>query len=259
MIIRKLIDRLKKYRVYNAETGEMIREVDTMTQAENLVSSLKQDSKGSYKIEEMTSRKYEILDNLYYACAMILVAALLCLLFVSIITPSKPKFTTDDDPTDCVMDLNSDWFRGVYYYFPSETITFVFEETDGYIEYKAPKDEWFSIQKEEDVDAYFLSQFYGKRKVESKEGSIPDSFFKSRMKERKKYCAFADASRSDCFSEVYYDTLDELLFVRFRDSGALYVYYDYPPGEWDYFVEADSLGSFYNQYVKGQWRSEKIE
>jgi hypothetical protein len=63
---------------------------------------------------------------------------------------------------------------------------------------------------------------------------------------------------STCFSEVGYDSDWEVLVVRFRDSGSVYTYSDFPEDEWNEFIAADSLGSWYNTYIKGQYECEKI-
>jgi hypothetical protein len=63
---------------------------------------------------------------------------------------------------------------------------------------------------------------------------------------------------STCFSEVGYDSDWEVLVVRFRDSGSVYTYSDFPESEWNDFIAADSLGSWYNTYIKGQYDCERI-
>ena len=63
---------------------------------------------------------------------------------------------------------------------------------------------------------------------------------------------------STCFSEVGYDAEWEVLVVRFRDSGSVYTYSCFPVSEWDEFIAADSLGSWYNTYIKGQYDCERI-
>ncbi|HWQ50978.1 MAG TPA: lipoprotein [Terriglobales bacterium] len=63
---------------------------------------------------------------------------------------------------------------------------------------------------------------------------------------------------STCFSEVGYDRDFEVLVVRFRDSGSVYTYSDFPASEWDAFIAADSLGSWYNANIKGAYECERI-
>lgn len=64
--------------------------------------------------------------------------------------------------------------------------------------------------------------------------------------------------QSSCFSEIGYDLVGEILVVQFRDSGAVYTYSDFPEGEWSKFVSADSLGRWFNNYIKGNYEYERI-
>ena len=63
---------------------------------------------------------------------------------------------------------------------------------------------------------------------------------------------------SSCFSEVGYDPAWEFLVVQFRDSGSVYTYSGFSKDKWDEFIAADSLGSWYNKYIKGQYECERI-
>ena len=220
-MIADKIEKLKKYRVYNAETGEMIREVDTLMQAKNLASSLEHEANkkfeyGSYTIVGVESRKYKVLGNLYAIGLLIAVVVVLYLI------SNVPKWIDD---------------------------------AKFYNQYGMTREEMaVKIAQREEED----------RKIEEarEKKAAREEYIFQIMKgneEEKQRADHADASRSECFSEVFYSAPNELLFVRFRESGALYVYYDYPSDEWDYFSEADSLGSFYNQYIKGQWTSSRID
>lgn len=62
---------------------------------------------------------------------------------------------------------------------------------------------------------------------------------------------------SSCFSEVGYSAVREMLAVRFRSSGAAYLYYEVPPEAWDAFCSAPSLGKYYNAYIKPAYASER--
>ncbi len=44
---------------------------------------------------------------------------------------------------------------------------------------------------------------------------------------------------SSCFSEIGYDSDWEILVVRFRDSGSVYAYSDFPEDKWSQFIAAD--------------------
>lgn len=62
---------------------------------------------------------------------------------------------------------------------------------------------------------------------------------------------------STCFSAVGYDWDNEVLYVQFRDSGAIYAY-DAPSYVYDELTAADSTGKYYNAYIKGQYTSARI-
>ena len=49
-----------------------------------------------------------------------------------------------------------------------------------------------------------------------------------------------------------YDQEEETLTIRFR-SGATYEYYDVPENTYYAFVQADSLGEFFNSEIKGTY------
>ncbi len=64
---------------------------------------------------------------------------------------------------------------------------------------------------------------------------------------------------STCFESVGYDDNEEVLYVRFLDSGSVYAYYGVPYYEYDELVNADSIGGYYNDYIKGQYDCEQLE
>lgn len=64
---------------------------------------------------------------------------------------------------------------------------------------------------------------------------------------------------STCFSEIGYDADQELLLVRFRDSGSLYSYEPISQEEYDSFIGANSLGKYYNSYIKGNYECHRLE
>lgn len=66
------------------------------------------------------------------------------------------------------------------------------------------------------------------------------------------------APQSSCFSEIGYDSDWEVLVVRFRDSGSVYTCSNFSKGGWSKFVSADSLGRWFNKYIKGEYEYERI-
>lgn len=63
---------------------------------------------------------------------------------------------------------------------------------------------------------------------------------------------FFSTPNSTAFSIVGYNYACEMLIVDFRTSGT-YVYYEVPEDVWDEFLNADSLGGYYNDYIKGYY------
>lgn len=69
---------------------------------------------------------------------------------------------------------------------------------------------------------------------------------------------FQETPSSSAFSKVGYIEEDEVLVVVFRSTGP-YKYEDVPYTVWEEFTNADSLGSYYNYHIKGEYPCEKIE
>lgn len=69
---------------------------------------------------------------------------------------------------------------------------------------------------------------------------------------------FQDTPNSSVFSKVGYIEEDEVLVVVFRSTGP-YKYDDVSYPVWEEFTNADSLGSYYNHHIKGEYPCEKIE
>jgi lysyl-tRNA synthetase class 2 len=68
-------------------------------------------------------------------------------------------------------------------------------------------------------------------------------------------------TRSSTIHRVDYDEKEKVMEIEFR-SGNVYRYYDVPPRMWKIFqlyIECEgSAGSFFNEYIKNQFTSEKI-
>lgn len=72
------------------------------------------------------------------------------------------------------------------------------------------------------------------------------------------FAEWVDTDFSTCFSGVAYSPIWEILAVEFRDSGSIYYYYDVPRDVGECFVESDTLGEDYNEYIKGQYHCDQI-
>lgn len=68
-------------------------------------------------------------------------------------------------------------------------------------------------------------------------------------------------TRSSTIHRVNYHEKDKMLEIEFR-NGSVYRYYEVPPRMWKIFqlyVECEgSAGSFFNEYIKNQFTSEKV-
>ena len=62
---------------------------------------------------------------------------------------------------------------------------------------------------------------------------------------------------SSIFTEIKYDYIGKVLYVRFRNSGEGYCYYNVPYSVWDELKDADSMGSYFNSDIKGYYRYER--
>lgn len=75
----------------------------------------------------------------------------------------------------------------------------------------------------------------------------------------KDYTEFLEWVDSTCFSSVGFDEEEDILVVEFLESGSVYIYYDVPYWQYLDLIYADSIGGYYNDYIKGQYISERIE
>ena len=62
---------------------------------------------------------------------------------------------------------------------------------------------------------------------------------------------------STAFIMIRYNFFYTELKVQFRNSGIWYIYYDVEPEVWDRFKHADSKGSFFNEFIKGNYEYER--
>lgn len=66
--------------------------------------------------------------------------------------------------------------------------------------------------------------------------------------------------RSSCFSYVGYDDGYEKLALVFRENDSrTYLYSEFLQSDYQDFMRADSLGSYYNKNIKGEYPCERID
>ena len=64
---------------------------------------------------------------------------------------------------------------------------------------------------------------------------------------------------STCFSEIGYDTETQMLLVRFLESGKYYVYSEVPRSVYNSLNNAESIGGYYNEHIKGQYECRRLD
>ena len=72
------------------------------------------------------------------------------------------------------------------------------------------------------------------------------------------FLQWEDTEGSSCFSAAGYSPIFQTLAVKFRETGSIYYYYDFPPEAAEKFFAADSLGRYYNGSIKGSYDCERI-
>ena len=58
---------------------------------------------------------------------------------------------------------------------------------------------------------------------------------------------------SSAISELGYSKKANTLYIRFKESGVLYEYYDVPESEYKNLKNADSIGKYFNSDIKGTY------
>lgn len=72
------------------------------------------------------------------------------------------------------------------------------------------------------------------------------------------YFRMTQTPDSSCFSEVGYNPATQTLKVCFRTTG-YYEYYGFSQSDYDAFISADSLGTYFNQNIKGYYSYSKLD
>lgn len=63
---------------------------------------------------------------------------------------------------------------------------------------------------------------------------------------------------STAFSHIGYSTINNVLDLKFK-SGSVYRYYEVPIPVWENFYYSTSMGEFFNENIRGQYRASKLE
>ena len=63
---------------------------------------------------------------------------------------------------------------------------------------------------------------------------------------------------SKMLSAAAYDDSKQILYLRFRNTGDVYRYFEFPAAEFQAFVDAESHGRFFLAHIRGSYRYERM-
>lgn len=63
---------------------------------------------------------------------------------------------------------------------------------------------------------------------------------------------------SKMLSAAAYDDSKQILYLRFRNTGHLYRYFDFPIAHQQAFLSAESKGRFFRFHIRDQFRCERM-
>jgi hypothetical protein len=63
---------------------------------------------------------------------------------------------------------------------------------------------------------------------------------------------------SKMFTSVWYDADKQVLYLRFRKTGDVYRYFEFPIMEYSAFLDAQSRGRFFLAHIRDRFRFERM-
>jgi hypothetical protein len=63
---------------------------------------------------------------------------------------------------------------------------------------------------------------------------------------------------SKMFTSVWYDADKQVLYLRFRKTGDVYRYFEFPVTEYQVFLDAESRGRFFLAHIRDRFRFERM-
>jgi len=66
------------------------------------------------------------------------------------------------------------------------------------------------------------------------------------------------ALESKMLSAVAYDDSQQILYLRFRDTGQVYRYFELPTAVHQAFLSAESRGRFFRYHIRDRFRCERM-
>jgi hypothetical protein len=66
------------------------------------------------------------------------------------------------------------------------------------------------------------------------------------------------ALESKMLSAAAYDDAKQILYLRFRNTGDVYRYFDFPAPNYQVFLSAESKGRFFRSHIRDHFRYERM-
>ena len=66
------------------------------------------------------------------------------------------------------------------------------------------------------------------------------------------------ALESKMLSAAAYEDAKQILYLRFRDTGAVYRYFEFPATHYQAFLSAESRGRFFRFHIRDHFRYERM-
>jgi hypothetical protein len=63
---------------------------------------------------------------------------------------------------------------------------------------------------------------------------------------------------SKMFTAAAYDAENRILYLRFRSTGDVYRYFEFPQGQYEQFLAAESRGRYFLAHIRNHYRYEKL-
>jgi hypothetical protein len=63
---------------------------------------------------------------------------------------------------------------------------------------------------------------------------------------------------SKMLSAAAYDDSRQILYLRFRNTGEVYRYFEFPAADYDAFLRAESRGRYFRSHIRDHFRYERM-
>ena len=63
---------------------------------------------------------------------------------------------------------------------------------------------------------------------------------------------------SQTLSAAAYDDSKQILYLRFRNTGAVYRYFEFPAADYQAFLKSESKGRFFRSHIRDHFRYERM-